>query len=443
MQRICFLLLCYLCGCFSVSAAENPNSSLPLYYEKILESKIQNEKNVGNGFIFFTDTHISANNLQTSGIINYILKNTQVDKVIWGGDAISAFGGKEQMDEQWRIQSEMFQSIRAFGKLYLVRGNHDLTIRASKENPERFTYSQAETFEMFSKNMEKDVVRNAEDSLGMYYYFDDARNKIRYIVVESFSHIKTKRNQKRNAGKISETQLDWIANVALMTTPSGYGVIFVMHAPITDTTTGKDAEKFGALLKIINAASERSYVLGNGKKYDFSLMKDVDILMVVAGHHHHDMQTYQHGVLHVITASDAHYMDFKQDPFVLPGQNRKNENEQCVDAFFIDRTSDIIKATRIGVGGDRTFHLSPIEMNVGESKVLTTELNSAKKWYSYNTSGNSFDKSGWILKNDIVSVSHDGTVLGLREGSAVVLVQDGSGNREIYNLVVKPAGKNL
>ncbi len=437
MKQLHFLLLYCLCSCIFVLAEENQKSLLPSYYEKILKSKIQNVKNADNGFVFFTDTHISANNLQTSNIVNYVLKNTLINTVIWGGDAISAFGGKEQLDEQWKIQREMFQSIRAYGKLYLVRGNHDLTIRRSKETSERFSYSQDETFDMFCESMEKDVVRNAEDPFGMYYYFDDLRNKIRYIVVESFSRTKIKKHRKGGFEKFSETQLDWIVNAALLTTPSGYGVVFVMHAPITDTTTGKDAEKFSDILNVINAASEKSYVLCNGKKYDFSLLKDVEILMVVAGHHHHDMQTYQHGVLHVITASDARYMDFKRDPFVLPDQNRRKENGQCVDVFFIDRISNTIKAVRVGVGGDRTFHLKPIEMNVGESKALTTELDLAKKWYSYNTSGNSFEKTGWTLMNDIVSVSNDGTVIGLREGSAVVLVQNELGNREIYNVIVK------
>ena len=39
----------------------------------------------GGSFIFITDTHIDGNRLNSPQQIRYILQNTSIDKVIWGG----------------------------------------------------------------------------------------------------------------------------------------------------------------------------------------------------------------------------------------------------------------------------------------------------------------------------------------------------------------------
>lgn len=388
-----------------------------------------------NGFVFFTDTHEKANDQNTAKIINFALDNTPIDKVVWGGDAISAYGSKDDLDKQWSKQKEIFQSLKKGTKILCTRGNHDFTIRTSSSNSSGYTYSQIESFKMMNEVIAKNVVRNMEDSSSLYYYFDDDLNKIRFIVVEAYSNSAEGNVAWKVAGGIKKIQLDWIVNSAILTTPSGYGIIFVLHAPITDTTGGV-WKSFDNISKVVAAAAEKQVCVLKESTYDFSSLDDVNILMVVSGHHHHDMQTFQHGVLHVTTASDAHYKDFTRDPFAVETSRGKGYLQHAVDVFSIDLEQRIVQTIRIGVGGNRKFHLDPIEINVGDCVSVSISLDSFVKWYSYNASGNNYKDGKWTLNNDVISVSENGCVTGESIGEAVLMAQDKLGNREIFNVKV-------
>lgn len=388
-----------------------------------------------DGFVFFTDTHVKSNDLNTSKFINLVLDKTPIEKVIWGGDAISAYGSKSALDSQWIFQKEAFNLLNPSAKIYCVRGNHDFTIKNAPEDSSGFTYSQAESFKMINEVMESAVVRNDADSTGMYYYFDDSQNKMRYIVLEAFSNSKDGDVAWGVSTGVFKKQLDWIVFTAILTTPPGFNIVFVLHAPITDTTGGA-WKNYRNVFDVVSAASEKKSCVVNDAAYDFSSLVKVNVLMVVSGHHHHDMQTYQHGVLHVTTASDAHYNDYIRDPFSVMAGRRKDFAQHCIDVFSFDLKNQLVRVIRIGVGGNRLFHLTPVEIGIKERKTFSISLKGNVKWFSYDAYGNSYKKGKWTLHNNVISVSENGIVIGNTVGDAVLMAQDEFGNREIFNVKV-------
>lgn len=131
-------------------------------------------------------------------------------------------------------------------------------------------------------------------------------------------------------------QLDWIANIAIMTIPRGYDVIFVSHIPFV-ILSGKTVKPLSNVVELIEALNlKKSGNIGN-VSYVFTEVGGVKILMCLSGHLHYDSQIYRNGVLYVTTAADAAYENYKMDPFVkdLSGRKRGTINEQCFDCFTI------------------------------------------------------------------------------------------------------------
>lgn len=415
--------------------------SIPTYFVQQVNEKVKLINDLGvsdNSFIFFTDTHNRSNRMNSPKLIRYILNNTLINKAIWGGDAIYAYGKKEDIDSAWEKQKLFGDYILPVGKLYNLRGNHDFTIRTSNTNTTGYTYSQEETAKRIFEQVGNDVVRNVEDPDGCYYYFDDLTNKVRYIILDSTDSVKGENVSWGVVNGVGEKQLGWIIDEAISTIESGYGVIFISHIPITDTT-GAQFRAFSNVLQVVDALALKTKGSVGNLNYDFTSLTDVKVLMYVSGHYHHDMQTYRNGVLHVITASDAAYEDYKRDPFVkdFSGMKKGTANEQCFDCFCIDRENEQIVSYRIGIGGDRIFHTEARVLGVGDVIRLKNNMIAVVEWKSYNSSGNVYSNNKWNLNNDIVSVDDNGNVVALKKGEAVVLALDKEGNKELFNLIIR------
>ena len=151
------------------------------------------------------------------------------------------------------------------------------------------------------------------------------------------------------------------------------------------------------------------------------------------------MQTFQNGLLHVITACDVSYGIFSSDPFWIEGMGDTG-NEQCFDCVCIDKKHENISFIRVGVGGNRFFHLQPIKLKVGEERIINiSQKGEEYTWHSYNSSGNKFDDNlrFWTLHNTIVSIDNQGVVKGIAPGEAVVLNMNEKGDKEFFNIIVE------
>ena len=390
----------------------------------------------GGSFIFITDTHGTSNTWNSPQQIKYILQNTPIDKVIWGGDAISAYG--DNIEQQWEWHCNAFDAnIKGYGNLYKVRGNHDFTIKESGDSEGGRTLSQHQTFQYLFKDAPNSIVRNADDPDGCYYYFDDDNSHIRFIILDTDDSVNEGNVPWGVNNGVHDIQLDWIANTAILNTPDNYGIIIVSHIPITDTTT-QYFSTFKNLLQVVSAVNSKSAGIIGPVSYDFSALSNVRVLLYLSGHQHHDMQTYQNGVLHVVTACDTAYSDYLSDPFVVDKSGRYGANAQCFDGVCIDKDKENISFIRFGVGGNRFFHLRTIKLKVGEERLMNiTQKGKDFTWHSYNSSGNSYANWVWTLSNTIVAVDGQGIVSGIVPGEAVVLNMNEKGDKEFYNIIVE------
>ena len=176
----------------------------------------------GDAFLFATDIHhrgdVAAyetyypsnlyNQFHTPALMNYIRKRTCVNKVIVGGDLVHV-GGK--VGEQKQARAYMSLIRQGFGSnVHFMIGNHDTF--ASNPTSRNSTYADAASDD-FNGN-----------SLHHYYYFDNKRVKIRYIILADYYSGTNTEN-----GLYADTvQQDWFWN-ALMTMEDGWGAVVLTH----------------------------------------------------------------------------------------------------------------------------------------------------------------------------------------------------------------------
>lgn len=438
MSRNLLLLLLY---CFVISCEDLYDSETGILKDALgqVKDKVNLINSIdidGGAFIFITDTHVTSNCLNSPQQIKYILQNTSIDKVIWGGDAISAYG--DNIEQQWEWHCNAFDvNIKGFGDFYKVRGNHDFTIRQSEGSESGRTLSQHQSFQYLFNDVPNGIVRNVEDPDGCYYYFDDDNSKVRFIVLDTEDSVSDGNVPWGVWNGVHNVQLGWIANTAIATTPDYYGIVLISHIPITDTTSAY-YNTYTNVLQLVDAINAKRKGNIGPVNYDFSSLKAVRVLLYLSGHIHHDLQTYKNGVLHVVTASDAAYWDYLSDPFVVDKSGRYGSNAQCFDCVCIDKDKENISLIRFGVGGNRYFHLQPIRLNIGEERLINaTQKGKDITWYSYNSSGNSYNDGAWILNNTIIAVDNHGMVKGQQPGEAVVLNMNEKGDKEFYNVIVE------
>lgn len=390
----------------------------------------------GGSFIFITDTHVTSNCLNSPQQIKYILQNTPIDKVIWGGDAISAYGNN--IEQQWEWHCNAFDAnIKGFGDFYKVRGNHDFTIRYSEGSEGGKTLSQHQTFQYLFEDAPYNIVRNLNDPDGCYYYFDDDNSKVRFIILDTNDSVTEGNVPWGLINEVHDIQLEWITNIAIASIPNNYCIVFVSHNPITDTTSA-DNNTYTNVLQLVNAVNAKGTGNIGSVNYNFSSLENVKVILYLSGHMHHDLQTYKNGVLHVVTASDAAYGDYQADSFVVDKSGRNGANAQCFDCVCINKDKDNISFIRFGVGGNRYFHLQPIRLKIGEERLInTTQEGKEITWYSYNSSGNSYSDGVWNLNNTVIVVDNYGVVKGQQRGDAVVLNMNEKGDKEFYNIIVE------
>ena len=454
MWRFSLLLALFTISC--VKSALGATDELPGYYQDYLDKRINEVNAVTTGygdsigsFVFITDTHVGNNQMHSPILISELLKKTVCDKVIWGGDAVWAYtwskgdtpaDAKELIMAQWRQQYDSFRNALApYGTLYNVRGNHDLTIRilnsdVSLSEGMGYTYNHDTCFTEIVGNIVSNpsVLYNRSDN-GCYYYFDVLQEKTRYLICDGQSRSSIMAGNyawgNDSAYGISEAQMNWIQQEALLAIPSGYNLVVVIHEGITDATYpyGYTAyQDFSTLLE------------------DFANKKGVftevspNKVIVFSGHQHQDLQTYKNGILHIATANDCLGNDVNGSLLFEPvSRKRGTINEQLLDYVVLDGISNTIMCYRIGAGYDRTFHLNKIELNAGEHVRLDTSLLPVS-FGSYNATGQQWDSVSykWDVINDIVTVDGEGNVTAARPGEAVVFAKDENNNKEFYYINV-------
>lgn len=392
--------------------------SIPSYYDGYLQQKAEAiralQKDEADGFYFWTDSHFPYNAGHTADIIKYLCDNSAKRKVFFGGDAT-----KNDTDLAQSMQMHLGQEkqIASFTRFYAVRGNHDFTLSTHVQQEGSNILSQEEVSKVILSHTCRKVVPGPAESGACYYYFDEKKAGIRYLVLDSTDSV---RDGKNRYG-IGEVQTEWVKDVALASLPEGWRLIVVVHVPLS-----KDQSRHQSLIDIRD------------------LLPADSVLMVLSGHRHFDFQNYENGFYDIITACDTYSMAhfFGRSPFVSDASERFEGTlrEQCFDYVSVSSDYKTIRMERIGAGNNRTYSLEKVTLAEGESACLSSSLEGEIEWMVYDGTGNATDNREnpyWIFSSTIVEIDGNGTVTALKNGEAIAVAIDRDGNNEYFCIQVR------
>ena len=430
-------------------------AGVPEYYTEHLAKvaariKILSEK-CDDRFFFITDLHIPSNRCVSGRILARLIAETDVRKVVCGGDMPEAFGDKESLDrtiatyhEQWVSAVEL-----AGGEFYPAKGNHDFTIKDNPTVASGFTYSgkYAHDVLMGTAAVKANAVTNPDDPEACYYYVDFKKSRTRYIVADTTDSICADRSYWAVQSGMGGKQLDWLAENALLTIPRGWSALVVQHIPMAGIVSGGDTTLFAPWRNLLEAYQNRGKTVVCGKEYDFSNVGGV-LLCNLTGHEHSERQTFQRGIWHITQPCDTAYGDYidGSKPWCkdLPEKKKGTVYEQTFDAVHIDRRNNALHFTRIGGGGNRTFHLNALHVKVGKSlQIKVARWMGDVTWGCYDANKtakrrNPENKYQLLHEyfNEVAEISPDGVLYAKKRGEAIVLAIAADGSKEIFPVCV-------
>lgn len=368
----------------------------------------------GKSFIFITDTHWESNNQKSIELIDYIKQKAGIETVLFGGDAMN--GENDKYLGVGRLRSDINPFVDTFGKSFIVvPGNHDLNafklIGEQSPTTEQinntlipYTYEESILTGHLQPYIVKDRGYNldlyaSDDNLtnlnaymGLHYYIDDTKNKIRYIVLNSGNTYSGIIRDIFGIAGMTELllQYDWYAE-ALRTIPDGFDVVVSIHEFLFGIDNWYPAMRARGVITMLNARMKKtegtmylnpsseiaqnanltSYFPTGTHTYDFSGCGNVGKGIIMNGHWHIDM---------AIASDKTLYTEYGQNININSGSSysgvlaittqcdRKVSTpvehqsattdgtitEQCFDIVTI--ASDGIHCTRIGAGSDRVFY---------------------------------------------------------------------------------------
>lgn len=442
-------------------AAADAASPMPEYYKAYLAgvaAKVNDlARNAADAFWFITDLHITSNKRQSGKVIAALTGMTPIRKTICGGDLPEAFASRFESPKAGVDYAIDFYRLfwtdpieRSGQLMYTAKGNHDFTIRLNPTADDGFTYSETDAARIvMATGGAKGAVTNRDDPTACYYYFDNAKAKIRYIVADTTDTVDPKSKFWGVVYGMHDRQLKWLADNAVATIPDGWGAVVVHHIPITGITGTKgDANRFAQFRKLLEAYQNRGTVAICGKEYDFANARG-RILLDLCGHEHAERQTFQNGILHVTDPCDACYGDYivGSQPWCgeLPRKVGGTVTEQTFDAVVLDTGHDRIHFVRVGGGQDRVIHLRPIALKVGDKLAFKAPLLSgALTWGCYDADHVDFvpnpkNKYCPLVKyfSECGGIDADGVFTAKKAGEMMVLGMDSNLNKEIFPVTIR------
>lgn len=429
MRRLTYslfvLLLSLCCSCQDNDAESLAyiESGVPSYCVKNVREQVERLQQLSQtgvaDMLYITDTHYADNTLDSPGILSFFAHKGLTRRVVWGGDAISAYG---EIQTEWdHHQRDFLGSVAPYVSYYMVRGNHEYTAIDKTQNRSS-TYPQLQTASLLRAHLETDVVRPADDPEACYYYFDDPEQHLRYCVFDTTDSIDSSSKYWNTLPHTSQRQLDWMDHHALHNVPMGFSLVIVTHIGITPETYAPHAP-FEPLLQLVQHAG-------------------APVLMVLSGHRHQDFQTYRQGILHVLTGPDALYPDLHNSPFLHDiVRKSKTSTAPLMDLFSFSDDRKTIHALRVGAGYSRTFHLDALSLSLTSRQPLPqlTSFDSGQKvsWTAYDATGYDCIDDVWEPPCTILRITPDGSLQPLQLGEAVLMATSHDGRREFFNVKVR------
>lgn len=399
--------------------------------DSYIDVKINSVPMVKKGYIYFTDTHWEYNAKRSPYLIQYVRQRLGIKKVIFGGDFIDM--GTDKYIAKQVFGDFAYHCLSAFGNdMLAVMGNHDNNLGWFNESdpdiplaearllPSKqvydclFRYCQKNsTFWDDNKTTLLAIANNAsytdaqiqelEAECKLTYYYDDVKNHIRYIILNStkpgFDDMPMN-DLFGSSGDLIYAYMVWYYNV-LLSTPSNYDVCICLHMLSGPNATGNPVNSIslaiicslpmGLKTKTIkdvyvpvsdfNENLKILYPYTGTHSWDFSGANNIGKIFFHVGHSHEDG-------ISVITPNDA-YGKININPYngistidqtindtshgngcpipviwttcdayglSAPPRQDDSVNEQAFDVVTIDENK--IKLIRFGGGMDRLIMIS-------------------------------------------------------------------------------------
>ena len=363
-------------------------------------------------FIYFTDTHFPDSEPEQPALFEPICRAEGVSRVIWGGDAIARYASP---DSAWAIQADVEERISRFASVYNARGNHDFSrrVRAGEEGSGA-TLSQIETARRLKAVQSGDSVSNEADPGACYSYFDDAKARVRFLILDTHDEVSDENRAMSTRYGIGDVQLQWVCDQAIGTLQAGWSLFLFSHAPVWWPGLKQQYEEaFGQIRK---AARDRG----------------IPILAWMAGHVHCDTQFAQDGLWEITnycyTPTFARVLMFDTAP-----SSREGVNRPSFDVVTLEKGHKILSMRRIGAGHDRMFHLRPVVLKAGASARIRPRLKEVERWECLDAYGNFLHHEEWTYENNFISFDPaTRAVTGVQAGESMVVAIAPDGQREAF-----------
>ena len=308
------------------------NDYMPLKLSAIQSLEESSEKTFS--FVFLTDSHWNYNSLQSKYICKELMDKTRALIVIHGGDFARAYGTEANLQSDYD-ETRNFVSVVGRDNLYILRGNHDFTVKASADASTGTTFTSAKTMACIRKGMRYDKI---EGPLGTYYCALDFKELKLLLVCWCTSDTQSD-NPSAGWGvdySISQDQLDWVKSQIVAR--QDYKIVFLSHI------SGKAGMVGGYSSLALPIETMLQDV--NGGVGDYAGMNN-RVFAWFTGHSHHDQIIEDGGVAYVGTTCDA---STNEDG--IP-RAQGTTDEQAVDYVMVDFDALKIKTIRVGGGQNR------------------------------------------------------------------------------------------
>ena len=264
-------------------------------------------------FVIVTDTHGVKNGNNSQNIIRYLLKNTKADKLFHLGDSVAS--NWEESD--CHLYFDYFNNCKE--QVFYALGNHE-------------TYgSTSDDINMIYENLlaEKDYLYGSPNRF--YYYFDDADEQIRYLVIN------TSDNSEANT---TDEQLEWITESVKLPSDDWKLIVFG-HIDINPNDLITKDWKSPKSEEITNALSST-----NGTLVGY-----------FCGHEHFDsIQKVNDKFYEIVLLNDSCSKDTTFLEITNPDRILGTESEQAVSVVSINMKTGDVDIRRIGAGENLTYN---------------------------------------------------------------------------------------
>lgn len=352
-----------------ISPPLSSDNTYPDYIKENVTDAISRIKSISDedsiSVAFMTDIHYSKtpnHDVRFARLMNAyreLKAAVGAEKILIGGDVVNDGTKKYKWDNQKEL-ARLFSGE----KFFPANGNHDDnsiwdTVTETVPNVNHLTGS--ELYSLFYSHLPALGAKFPDEGESLYYYYDDNDEKIRYIFLDMCDVPQDRDAEgrivytKQTTFGLSQRQVDWLIGDALNVSEDGWGAVVTMHSFYREEDG--ESKRLSVVKEILDARKEggkisKTYYGGEFEvsvDVDFGKRTGLDIIAVLAGHHHRDIGIYtESGIPVIFTGSSMMY------EYAVPRIDG-DASELLFDIVTIDRKKQKIYTTRIGAGDHREF----------------------------------------------------------------------------------------